>query len=63
MLRNRGMDTLFVCGVTTEVCVNTMVREGMTVENQFAKGEVQITGGIGELDVKGRVRRRPSRRV
>jgi nicotinamidase-related amidase len=27
MLRNRGMDTLFVCGVTTEVCVNTTVRE------------------------------------
>jgi len=27
MLRNRGIDTLFVCGVTTEVCVNTTVRE------------------------------------
>jgi len=27
MLRNRGVDTLFVCGVTTEVCVNTTVRE------------------------------------
>jgi nicotinamidase-related amidase len=27
MLKNRGMDTLFVCGVTTEVCVNTTVRE------------------------------------
>jgi nicotinamidase-related amidase len=27
MLRNRGMDTLFVCGVTTEVCVNTTIRE------------------------------------
>jgi nicotinamidase-related amidase len=26
-LRNRGIDTLFVCGVTTEVCVNTTVRE------------------------------------
>ena len=28
MLRNRGIDTLFVCGVTTEVCVHTTVREG-----------------------------------
>jgi nicotinamidase-related amidase len=27
MLRNHGIDTLFVCGVTTEVCVNTTVRE------------------------------------
>ena len=27
MLRNRGIDTLFVGGVTTEVCVNTTVRE------------------------------------
>jgi nicotinamidase-related amidase len=27
MLRNRGIETLFVCGVTTEVCVNTTVRE------------------------------------
>jgi biuret amidohydrolase len=27
VLRNRGVDTLFVCGVTTEVCVNTTVRE------------------------------------
>ena len=27
MLRNHGVDTLFVCGVTTEVCVNTTVRE------------------------------------
>ena len=27
MLRNRCIDTLFVCGVTTEVCVNTTVRE------------------------------------
>jgi biuret amidohydrolase len=27
MLRNKGIDTLFVCGVTTEVCVNTTVRE------------------------------------
>jgi nicotinamidase-related amidase len=27
MLRNCGIDTLFVCGVTTEVCVNTTVRE------------------------------------
>jgi nicotinamidase-related amidase len=27
MLKNRGVDTLFVCGVTTEVCVNTTVRE------------------------------------
>jgi nicotinamidase-related amidase len=27
MLHNRGIDTLFVCGVTTEVCVNTTVRE------------------------------------
>jgi len=27
MLRNRSIDTLFVCGVTTEVCVNTTVRE------------------------------------
>ena len=27
MLRNRGINTLLVCGVTTEVCVNTTVRE------------------------------------
>jgi len=27
MLRNHGINTLFVCGVTTEVCVNTTVRE------------------------------------
>jgi biuret amidohydrolase len=27
MLHNRGVDTLLVCGVTTEVCVNTTVRE------------------------------------
>ena len=27
VLRNRGIDTLFVAGVTTEVCVNTTVRE------------------------------------
>lgn len=27
MLRNRGIDNLIVCGVTTEVCVNTTVRE------------------------------------
>ena len=27
MLKNRGIDTLMVCGVTTEVCVNTTVRE------------------------------------
>ncbi len=27
MLRNRAIDTIFVCGVTTEVCVNTTVRE------------------------------------
>ena len=27
ILRNRGIKTLFVCGVTTEVCVHTTVRE------------------------------------
>ena len=27
VLQNRGIETLFVCGVTTEVCVNTTVRE------------------------------------
>ena len=27
MLTNRGIKTLFVCGVTTEVCVHTTVRE------------------------------------
>ena len=27
MLRNAGIETLIVCGVTTEVCVNTTVRE------------------------------------
>ena len=27
MLKNREIDTLFVCGVTTEVCVHTTVRE------------------------------------
>jgi biuret amidohydrolase len=27
MLKNREVDTLLVCGVTTEVCVNTTVRE------------------------------------
>jgi len=27
MLRNRGVETLLVCGVTTEVCVNTTIRE------------------------------------
>jgi nicotinamidase-related amidase len=28
MLRNGGIDTLLVCGVTTEVCVHTTIREG-----------------------------------
>lgn len=27
ILRNRGVDTLAVCGVTTEVCVHTTIRE------------------------------------
>ena len=27
LLHNRGIEQLFVCGVTTEVCVNTTVRE------------------------------------
>ena len=27
MLHNRSIDTLLICGVTTEVCVNTTVRE------------------------------------
>jgi nicotinamidase-related amidase len=27
LLRNRGIETLIVCGVTTEVCVHTTVRE------------------------------------
>ena len=27
MLKNRGITQLLVCGVTTEVCVNTTVRE------------------------------------
>jgi biuret amidohydrolase len=27
ILRNRGITTLLVCGVTTEVCVNTTIRE------------------------------------
>ena len=27
LLRTRGIDTLLVCGVTTEVCVHTTVRE------------------------------------
>jgi len=27
MLKNRGIETLLICGVTTEVCVNTTVRE------------------------------------
>jgi nicotinamidase-related amidase len=27
ILQNRGVETLFVCGVTTEVCVHTSVRE------------------------------------
>jgi nicotinamidase-related amidase len=25
MLRNRGIENLLVCGVTTEVCVSTLV--------------------------------------
>ena len=28
ILQNGGIDTLFVCGVTTEVCVHTTIREG-----------------------------------
>ena len=28
ILTNGGIDTLFVCGVTTEVCVHTTIREG-----------------------------------
>ncbi len=27
MLKNNGIDTLMVCGVTTEVCVHTTIRE------------------------------------
>jgi nicotinamidase-related amidase len=27
ILKNRGIETLLVCGVTTEVCVDTTVRE------------------------------------
>jgi nicotinamidase-related amidase len=27
LLKNRGIDTLLVCGVTTEICVHTTVRE------------------------------------
>ena len=27
MLKNRGVQQIIVCGVTTEVCVNTSVRE------------------------------------
>jgi nicotinamidase-related amidase len=27
VLKQRNIETLFVCGVTTEVCVNTTVRE------------------------------------
>ncbi len=28
VLKNNGVDTLIVCGVTTEVCVHTTIREG-----------------------------------
>ena len=28
VLKNNGIDTLLVCGVTTEVCVHTTIREG-----------------------------------
>ena len=28
MLKNRGIEVLLVCGVTTEVCVHTTIREG-----------------------------------
>jgi nicotinamidase-related amidase len=28
VLKNRGITTLLVCGVTTEVCVHTTIREG-----------------------------------
>ena len=28
LLRNHGIDTLIVCGVTTEVCVHSTIREG-----------------------------------
>jgi nicotinamidase-related amidase len=34
MLRNRGIVNLLVCGVTTEVCVNTTVREANAVTAQ-----------------------------
>jgi nicotinamidase-related amidase len=29
ILKAKGITTLFVCGVTTEVCVHTTIREGM----------------------------------
>jgi ureidoacrylate peracid hydrolase len=43
-LRSRGIDTILVCGLTTECCVETAVRDGFHLDyNVFVVGDASAT--------------------